>query len=100
MVILSDKQISSVVDRLNKCGVAACPVCGRKELKVSDKVFALSEYLPEGFFPIPLRGDQPLRTTESSQVFPVVPVVCSTCGSVFFLSAMALNIVSLQKGGT
>ena len=56
MVILSDKQISSVVDRLNKCGVAACPVCGRKELKVSDKVFALSEYLPEGFFPIPLRG--------------------------------------------
>jgi hypothetical protein len=97
MVLLNDKAISSVVDRLNKRGVAACPVCGQKELKVSDKVFALSEYLPEGFSPVPLRGDQPLRTTESAQVFPVVPVVCSTCGSVFFLSAMALNVVSLQR---
>ena len=98
-MFLSESQTSSVVDHLKKCGVTACPVCERKEWNVSDRVFALPEYLPSSFSSVPPRGQEPYRLTEDSQVFPLVLVVCSTCGHVLLLSAIALKIVSLTKQG-
>jgi ribosomal protein L32 len=96
-VLLDKSQVSAVVDHLGKSGVNACPACGRKEWEVSDRIFVLPEYLPS-FSPSPPRGEEPgYRRAQAPQAFPVVAVVCPTCGHVFFLSAMALKIVNVTK---
>jgi hypothetical protein len=77
-----------------------CPVCGQREWKASDTLFALPEYRADSLNlnalsdrvakPLPwLRNKEP-------QVFPVLPIVCGSCGFVFFISAVALGVVQAK----
>ena len=106
---LSQQQINDVVAHLNKFKRAPCPVCNTDKWTVSDILFQLPEYETPVRFPR-LTSDPPLGayggldvlaglagSPASTQVFPVVPVTCATCGYVYFLSGIALNIVAASK---
>ncbi len=82
---LSANQVNGVVVYLKKFPVVECQVCRRDEWKVSALVFELPEYTENRF-------SQGI-TSLQREVFPVIPITCSTCGHVFFLSAVAAGIL-------
>lgn len=120
---LSAKNITDVVAHLSKFKKAPCPVCSCEQWNVSDTLFELPEYefrAPWAKLPppppmpvVPFGNTTPLAelgkfqslpsvlTTFAApapaptpQVFPVIPVTCVTCGYVYLLSGIALNIVA------
>ena len=57
-----------------------CPCCGAHNWSVNDRVFELSEY-------------EPSDADTGVYVFPVIPITCTNCFNVQFLSAVALGVV-------
>jgi ribosomal protein S27E len=81
---LHPSQVSEVVNFLRKFPAVECQVCHHEDWTVSTIVFSLPEYrdpLSPGLGPA------------QREVFPVIPVTCSTCGHVFFLSAVATGVL-------
>ncbi len=82
---LSPGQVSEVVLYLRKFPVVECQVCHHDEWNVSALVFELPEYTANRF-------SQGI-TSIQREVFPVIPITCSKCGHVFFLSAVAAGVL-------
>lgn len=81
---LSPTQVSEVIHFLQKFPATECQVCHHDDWKVSEILFALPEYrdpLSPGLGPV------------QRELFPVIPITCSTCGYVFFLSAIAVGVL-------
>jgi hypothetical protein len=105
---LTQQQIADVVAHLKKFRRSPCPVCHTDKWTVSNTLFQLPEYeAPWPFGPPPppppamtLPGFTPssvlsgYKTAPSTQVYPLIPVTCGTCGYVYFMSGIALNIVA------
>jgi len=83
---LSANQVTEVVLYLKRFPTVECQVCHNDEWKVSSLVFELPEYRENRF-------SQGIMSVQS-EVFPVIPITCSTCGHVFFLSAVAAGILA------
>jgi hypothetical protein len=80
---LSAEQVSLVINHLKKFRTPQCVMCGHDDWKVSVDVFALPQYVSPF-------ASSPMSSVP--EVFPVVPVVCSTCGNVLLLSAVAVGV--------
>jgi hypothetical protein len=78
-------QVDHVVNYLKRYPVVECQVCHHDDWSVSQLIFELPEYMRQRF-------SQGI-TSVNSEVFPVIPITCSTCGYVFFMSAVAVGIL-------
>ena len=88
---LDNDQISKVINYLNRYGSAMCAVCRHDEWRISGTMFQLPEYAapPSGYFP----DEQGRLVWRAPEVFPVIPVVCKTCGNMLLISAVAAGVV-------
>jgi|ERR1700722_8657028 len=106
-MLLSQDAVNTVVEHLRRFQTSACPVCRTSEWTVSKVLFALPEYHARpvwNFKPSPsvTTPENPMSAGlkalggagSPDEVFPVVPITCATCGYVYFLSAVALGLVS------
>ena len=87
---LSANQVNEVVGYLKKFPVVECQVCHNDEWNVSSLVFELPEYTENRFS----QGTASVQR----EVFPVIPITCSICGHVFFLSAVKAGILKRSIG--
>ena len=88
---LNPKQLEAVTEYVKKWKRPECVLCGHDEWSVSAIVFELPQYglppPPFDYYMIP-------------QVFPVVPLTCTTCGNVLFLSAILAGVLPKPGGAT
>lgn len=71
---------NKAAELLNKSTkMPTCPLCGHKHFQIAQYLFQLPEY-----------GKSPL---EDAYVYPVLPLTCENCGSVYFINAIKLGLV-------
>jgi hypothetical protein len=79
---LSPQLLGRVIEYLKKWKSAECAICGYDDWVVANTVFQFPEYamgLPSVY--------------TNTQVFPVIPLTCKTCGNVLLLSAIAAGVM-------
>lgn len=62
-----------------------CPVCGKNEWQVNDTIFELPEF----------QGGNVV--IGSGKLYPVIPIMCSSCGYTIFMNAIKAGAVKLQE---
>jgi len=79
---LSDEQYTKLQEHIQSQWEApyTCPVCRSNNWNISREVFELRGFNKGGL------------VVGGSPVFPVVPVVCQTCGHVVFFNALAAGL--------
>ncbi len=67
-------------NHINKFALKPCPLCGQLNWTFVDMVFQLPEFNPD--------PDDP----SIGKSYPVVPVMCETCGNTIFISAIVAGL--------
>ncbi len=81
---LDKEQTKHLVDFLLRISQGAkCPLCGKNEWSIADGVWELREYSGGN-----LRVGGP--------IFPIVLLVCSSCGNTMQISAVKAGVVQAQ----
>lgn len=76
-----------VIDHLKKTwgNEGRCPMCGKKDWRISDTIYELREY-----------HGGPLVTGPGLLV-PLVPVTCGFCGNTVQVNAIAAGVTEMPK---
>lgn len=74
---IDEKKITEFTKRVSP---APCALCGNNNWVIENRVF----YMPEFH-----KGE----TVIGGNVYPVVPIICSNCGHVLFVSAVASKLI-------
>jgi hypothetical protein len=85
---LTEKQRSRLLEALKQkwpVTVSACVICRANNWQVSDSVFELREYQSNVF------------GVGSGAIYPVIPVMCGTCGHVIFFNAIKLGVIEMPS---
>ncbi len=73
---------SKVLNWINsKWSGRPCPMCGSRHLDVVDKAFQLMEFHKGAALAV------------GGPTFPVVPIICTNCGNILFVSAIMTGVV-------
>jgi len=78
---LTEGQKNKAVEKLSGFLKSSCSVCQGKGWVLSDRIFELREF----------HGGT-LVIGEKSATFPVIAVVCNSCGNTLFFNAIQLGI--------
>ena len=86
---LTEPLKQKLLNRLGATGFLdrSCPVCGKRNWRLSDRVLELREYHRGG---IVVGGDQTL--------IPIIVAFCQECGAMIPFNALVLGIVEQKTG--
>lgn len=72
------------LEYVNNLNVSKCSLCGHTKWGLSDKIFQLTEFTPDG-------------VGAETSVFPVLVVSCNNCGNTHLINAITAGIVEKQN---
>ena len=95
---LDQQQMARVVQYLQRWQPAQCGVCRNAGWNISPTVFQFTEYGAKGPQWVPDANQR--FTFVSPQVFPVITLICNTCGNTLLISAVAAGVVASEPAGS
>ena len=76
---IPQKKIDEFIARIQPC---KCSLCGCEDWVIENRVFYMPEYHKDG--------------TSGGRIYPVVPIMCTKCGNLMFVSAVAAKLLSKE----